>query len=169
MINVTDDWWPAVAIAIGAGAVGGLVYELLLTRLRDAGMIELLSKHEGRGRRYFDLGFVSSLIIGGAAAVAFLYFFPPTDTVNGKVTTREYDAIKLVAVSLIVGSAGGSFFASMQERIKKIVAQEEKRTLGATIATLVDTEQQQNPGLVGTAQTSNTLEAIKQLAIRASQ
>ena len=56
--------------------------------------------------------------------MAILYFFPPVvetiavDPKTGKPdTTHEYDLVKLVALSLIVGSAGPAFLSTAQSRV----------------------------------------------------
>lgn len=127
MVDVTSSWWPALVIAGIAGLVGGLIYELLLTRFGDSGMIERLSRinAEDGSRKYFDLGFLASMLIGAVAAIGFLYFMPPTEILNDAqdVIRREYDAFRLIPAALIVGSAGGAFLTSMQERVKRVVAQ----------------------------------------------
>ncbi len=125
MIDVTDNWWVAVTIAAGAGLVGGLIYELLLVRFGGEGMAELISKQsppEGR-RTYLDLGFLASMLVGAVAAVGFLYFMPPADTIDqaGDVVRRVYDPFRLIPASVIVGSAGGAFLSAMQERAKRLV------------------------------------------------
>jgi hypothetical protein len=138
MIDVTNEWWGAILIAAAAGAVGGLVYELLQARLSDAGMLERWSTHVDGSRSFWDLGFVASVIIGAVSAVAFLYFLTPTETVistaQSTVTTRAYDPFKLIAASLIVGSAGGAFLTAMQERVRRTISE----TQLATMTTQVD-------------------------------
>jgi hypothetical protein len=130
MIDVTEDWWIAIALAAGCGAVGGLVYDLLLTRFGDSGLLELFSAprpSDSGNRRYVDLGFLASVLVGLVAAVGFLYFLTPEVTTavsaDGTAeTTREYDPFKLIAASLIVGTSGAAFIKSMQERLLKVVA-----------------------------------------------
>ncbi|MFL6109193.1 MAG: hypothetical protein ACJ716_05955 [Marmoricola sp.] len=139
MLDVTENWWWAVLIASVAGAVGGLVYDLMLTRLGDAGLLELLSRQESRGgkRRYIDIGFLASLLVGAVAALGFLYFMTPdvtTVTIKGKsMTTREYDPFKLIAASLIVGTGGSAFITGMQQRLLKLVAQTNLDTLTGAV------------------------------------
>jgi len=130
MVDVTDHWWWAIAIAAASGALGGLVYDLMLTRQGDAGLLELFSTQESKGgrRKYVDTGFVASVLVGAAAAIGFLYFLTPEAstmiTKAGKVvTTREYDPFKLVPAAIIVGTGGSAFLTSMQQRLLKLVAQ----------------------------------------------
>jgi hypothetical protein len=73
----------------------------------------------------------SSIVLGGIAAVAILYFFPPEETVSTTVkgvttVVKEYNLTKLVALALIVGSAGASFLLVLQKRTMDLAdAQEE--------------------------------------------
>lgn len=65
------------------------------------------------------LAVVASVILGGIAAVAVLYFFSPVVEVKneaGELTERSYDLIKLVAFSLLVGTAGAATLQAMQAR-----------------------------------------------------
>jgi hypothetical protein len=121
LAHTTDYVW-MILIAAGVGAIGGLGAELLLQRASNTGTVELPGRL--KGTRLVDIGFPASLIIGAIAAVAILYFFPP---VVEKVTTgaggappkstHEYDLVKLVALSLIVGSAGPAFLTTAQARV----------------------------------------------------
>ena len=127
MIDVTNDWWNAVIVAGIAGIVGGVLYELLLSRHGDSGMFESFSRirSEDGSRSYFDVGIIASMVIGGGAAIAFLYFMPPTEVVDeaSNVVRREYDPFRLVPGALIVGSAGGAFLLAMQERVKRLISE----------------------------------------------
>jgi hypothetical protein len=102
-------------IAAAVGAVGGLGAELLLQRADNTGTVEIPGRL--KGTRFVDLGFPASLILGAIAAVAILYFFPPVtekiiagSTGAPPQTTQEYDLV--VALSLIVGSAGPAFLST---------------------------------------------------------
>jgi len=101
------------------GAVGGLAFELLQVRSGDTGSIELPWT---RGARYFDLGFLASLIVGAIAAIAVSYFFTPEvlvkETVNNAtVVTTKWQIVKVISLSIIVGSAGGAFLDAMRKRV----------------------------------------------------
>ncbi len=118
----TVDYIYMLLIAGGLGAIGGLAAELLLKRSDNTGTLQLPSRL--KGTHLIELGFPASLIIGAIAAVAILYFFPPvTGTLmpgtNGApaTTTQDYDLVKLVALSLIVGSAGPAFLSTAQSRL----------------------------------------------------
>jgi hypothetical protein len=125
ILSDTSDYLGVLAIAAGCGLIGGFVYELLQTRRRGTGRIELPGR-VGRSL-YFDLGFVASIIVGGVAAVAVLYVFPPrldlavTASDGTTTVTGQYDLIKLIAISLIAGSAGASILAALQGRVLNAV------------------------------------------------
>lgn len=129
-MDVTHTWFWAVLTAALCGAVGGLTYELLITRFNDSGMLELpteLQPTGARHRRYADLGYGASIIIGAVASVSFLYFLPPetVTTIPAKgdpVVTRVYDVFKLIPAALLVGTGGPSFLAAMKERLLKVIA-----------------------------------------------
>lgn len=135
-LNHTIDYVYMLLIAGGVGAIGGLGAELLLKRADDTGTLMLPSQL--KGMHLVKLGFPASLIIGAIAAVAILYFFPPvTATVtpagNGgtPTTSHEYDLVKLVALSLIVGSAGPAFLTSAQSRLASALNAQKADTLTA--------------------------------------
>ncbi len=120
-LNHTIDYIYMLLIAAGLGAIGGVGAELLLKRADNTGTVLLPSRLKGH---LFELGFISSLIIGAIAAVAILYFFPPViaTVTAGKsggapTTSHQYDVVKLVALSLIVGSAGPAFLSTAQSRM----------------------------------------------------
>ena len=143
MIDVTSDWYWAVVYAGVCGAVGGLVYDMLLQRHGDSGLLERWSVQrpdKAGGRTFFDVGFVASVLVGIVAAVAFLYFLPPeTTTVTDadgviKDTTREYDPFKLIPAALIVGSGGAAFITAMRERLLKVIAATSLENLAAAVS-----------------------------------
>jgi hypothetical protein len=109
------------AAAIISGAIGGLIFELMPGNA-DTHIGLLKIPGGSTGGKTIDLGFLSNVLLGAVAAVAILYFFPPetqTITVEKGIsqTSYSYDLIKLVALSLIVGSAGPSFLSSIQGRL----------------------------------------------------
>lgn len=129
-LKETIDYLWLFLLAAGLGAIGGLAFELMQTRLGETGLLEIPSR---RGA-FRDLGFWASVLIGAIAAVASLWVFPPevhtTVAQGGKsTTTTEYDLIKVVGLSLIVGSAGSSFLSALQARaLAKVKAQEAEIT-----------------------------------------
>jgi DNA-binding transcriptional regulator YdaS (Cro superfamily) len=91
-------------IAAGVGLIGGIGGALLEMRRSEAEQAK------------FWPG-LSSIILGGIAAVAILYFFPPQETVKeGTEVVTQYNLAKLVALALIVGSAGSSILVALQAR-----------------------------------------------------
>jgi hypothetical protein len=130
-LHGTWDYVGLFALAAVLGAIGGVAYELLLARRGQTGMIE--RPHPAQKARYYDLGVFANVIVGAIAALAALWVFPPevktTITDAGKtVSTTEYDIIKVVGLSLIIGSAGSSFLSAMQARALALVKTQEART-----------------------------------------
>lgn len=126
------DYFAMLATAMVAGAFGGIAFELMQTRFRNhTGSIEI--PHRLNSSHYIDLGFWSSIFLGAITALAVLYFFPPETqiTVQGSSgqsqTTMSYNLVKLIAFSLIVGSAGPSFLTSIQSRVS-VALNEQKVT-----------------------------------------
>jgi hypothetical protein len=139
-LNGTSDYILLFALATALGGIGGLVYELLLSRRGQVGMIEV--PHTVQGGRFIDLGVWASVIIGAIAAVAALWIFPPdvktvVDAAGKSSTTTEYDIVRVVALSLIIGSAGSSFLSALQARALALVKdQEAKQTTAVAQAQL---------------------------------
>lgn len=126
-LDETSDYWIMLAIVAGFGSFGGLVYDLLQTRGSNTGMLEILGRRERN--RYFDLGSIASILVGAATAIVILYIFPPTITIDeGGNATTQYDLVALVALSIIVGSAGPSFLEIAQQRIRAAVNAQQART-----------------------------------------
>lgn len=134
-LNDTVDYVYMLLIAAGLGAIGGLGAELLLKRGDNTGTLLLPSRLTGSQGQLLEIGFPSSLIIGAIAAVAILYFFPPVvaTVAAGKnggapTTTHQYDVVKLVALSLIVGSAGPAFLSTAQSRLTSALTAQKLET-----------------------------------------
>src|SRR5579859_5278529 len=105
-----------LVVAFVAGNVGGLAFELTQVRRGETGSLE--RPHPLADGRYWDIGFWASLLVGGIAAAASLYFFSPQITVlTDKTTVAQYDLAKLIELSLIVGSGGAAFLSSMRGRL----------------------------------------------------
>lgn len=62
---------------------------------------------------------MASILIGGIAAIGFLFFYEPSETSTADGVTRAYDGLKLVAASLLVGSGGSSMLKSLRDRFEK--------------------------------------------------
>jgi hypothetical protein len=120
-------WWDYTrlfTLAAILGAIGGLVFELLQAHRGQTGWVEL--PRSVQGRRYRDWGVFANMVIGAVAAVAALWIFPPeektvVDAMGKSITTTQYDVIKVVGLSLIIGSAGSSFLSAMQARALALV------------------------------------------------
>lgn len=125
MIELTTTWDTVIMllIAAGVGLIGGIGGGLLeMRRPSTADSNSTSNSNSGYSAKMF----VSSVILGGIAAVAILYFFPPQETVTVTVgsettTTTEYDLTKLVALALIVGSAGAGFLLALQKRTSDLL------------------------------------------------
>ncbi len=111
MIEIKTTWDTVIMLLVagGVGFLGGIGAGLLEMR-RDPAKEKEWAKLIG-----------SSIMLGGIAAVAILYFFPPEETktviANGETEIfTGYSLTKLVALALIVGSAGGSFLLILQKR-----------------------------------------------------
>lgn len=116
------DYVYMIGIALIAGGIGGVAAELLIQRAGNRGTVELPGRLART--RLVDIGYPANIVLGGIAAVAILYFFPPViptitpGTGGGEpIRSEEYDLVKLIALSLIVGSAGPAFLASAQSRV----------------------------------------------------
>lgn len=122
LFATTQQIWIVYAIATLLGALGGIIADLLLRG--KAGQLEKPRTLQ----RYWDLGFFAELLVGAAAAVAFLWFLSVGATqVEGK-DVSAYDVRILVGASLVVGTAGGSIIAAMAERATALVTQEKAKT-----------------------------------------
>ncbi|MFQ5856216.1 MAG: hypothetical protein ACE5LU_11290 [Anaerolineae bacterium] len=126
----TPAFWVALLATLVAGAVGGIVYELLILQ----GNLELphkltkdevAEKHPYAIAEYmFDLGIWARVIIGALAAVAALFVLSPST------------AFGLLATAVIAGSAGTSVFRSMQDRLSAAMAQKDAADTRAKAANL---------------------------------
>ncbi len=108
-LKTTSDTVVMLLVSGGVGFLGGI----------GAGLLEM-RRDPKKEKEWAKLIFFS-ILLGGIAAVAILYFFPPEETktvvANGKTEIfTGYNLTKLVALALIVGSAGGSFLLVLQKR-----------------------------------------------------
>ncbi|HVN60015.1 MAG TPA: hypothetical protein VMT59_02055 [Gaiellaceae bacterium] len=121
------------------GMLGGLGYELVQVRLGETGSLEKprrLAAKPPSTARYWELGFIASMIVGGIAAVAISYFFTPEvmvkTTVSGvDVIQTKWQIVKVIPLSIIVGSGGGAFLDAMRGRV---MGQLNAQTIAATKA-----------------------------------
>jgi hypothetical protein len=108
-LNTTGDTVAMLVVAGCVGLIGGI----------GAGLLEM--RRDPKKAKECAGTIASSILLGGIAAVAILYFFPPeeatTATVKGAtILVKEYNLTKLVALALIVGSAGASFLLVLQKK-----------------------------------------------------
>jgi len=103
-----NDFKIVVLVTLVFGALGGLVYELLVLQ----GSIETPHR-EADGSWVLDLGVLGRMLMGAMAAVAGLYVATP-DT-----------PYKLVAVAVVAGVSASAIFKSVQSRVETIVAQQQ--------------------------------------------
>jgi len=121
LVTTRDYVWMLVVAAV-LGAVGGFAGDLLVIRKSGQGQIEL-PHPAGQRKRFFDLGWGANVIVGAVAAVAVLWVLSPMNesTNAAGLTAKSYDLVKLVAVSLIVGTAGASMLKALQDRAQALV------------------------------------------------
>jgi len=173
LIDVSDNWWSALLTAAIAGLVGGFVYELLQARSTAANSTGQIETPHRSDSPFLDLGLFASMIIGAAAAVAFCYFNQPHETTtiaNGTSTTiREYDALQLIPVSLIVGSAGSSFFAAMQDKIRAALNAQSLELLVSTHRDAVERMRDPEVPREATVAAAETVDALGSHAVAASR
>lgn len=131
MIILESTWdyvWMLATIA-GAGIFGGLLYELLQVRSSESGAIELPGRRADK--RFLDLGFGASLVTGAGAALGVAFFFRPdvqgtVETATGAQTlVMQWEIVRVVALSIIVGSAGGAFLTALQARVRALLDQKD--------------------------------------------
>jgi hypothetical protein len=109
-IDSTSSTVVMLLVAGGVGLLGGI----------GAGLLEIRRDSEKAKKSANTI--ISSVFLGGIAAIAILYFFPPEEVVRSEMVNgvfkpiKEYDLTKLVALALIVGSAGASFLLVLQKR-----------------------------------------------------
>lgn len=122
--SVCDTVWMLV-VAFGLGLLGGVAAAFIEWRKSWE-----KSEEKPKGKRR-DPGWsaFSCIFLGGVAAVAVLYFIAPTETIPNPSdpgeTQTSYDLVKLVALSLIVGSAGTTILQALQGRVTAQLAAQE--------------------------------------------
>jgi hypothetical protein len=112
-LDTTTKWVVMLIVAGGVGMIGGIAAALLEAKA-DATTAPPLTGH-GKLKAF------TCIFVGGVAAVAVIYFFVPIKEVfppEGGKPEAFYELIKLVPLSLIVGSAGTYFLQSFQKQIE---------------------------------------------------
>jgi hypothetical protein len=144
MIELDSTWNTIVMllVALGVGFLGGIGAAFIEWRQRCG------SPSAGLPTCDPCWSATSCIVLGGLAAVAILYFFPPTQEVLVPVEGKEpektisYNLVELVALALIVGTAGAAFLQALQARTLAIAkAQEAESAKAATLATVADLPQ----------------------------
>jgi len=106
------------------------------------GLIELRREPKSGKSAWATVG--ACVLLGAIAAVAILYFFPPEETIKEttaggvETTLQRYNLTKLVALALIVGSAGSSFLSAMQNRALALTNAQKAEAMTATGVQVVD-------------------------------
>lgn len=123
-------FWVALVATLVAGAVGGVVYELLILQ----GNLELPHRPTENEvtekypyaivNNLYDLGIWARVIIGALAAVAALLVLSPSTTFG------------LLATAVVAGSAGTSVFRSIQDRLSAAMARKDAADARATVGKL---------------------------------
>jgi hypothetical protein len=129
-LNDTLDYVKLFLLAAVLGGLGGLAHDLAQTWRGQSGMWE--KPREVRDGKYRDWGTWATVFLGAIAAVAALWVFPPqiettVDAAGKSTTTTEWDIVKTVGLSLIVGFSGGAFLSAMQARALALVKNEEAK------------------------------------------
>jgi hypothetical protein len=131
-LNNTLDTVGMLLIAFGVGLVGGVGAAFIEWRQRCAD--PAAAGHACNS----NWSAISCIVLGGLAAVAILYFFPPTQEVLVPVEGKEpeittsYNLTQLVALSLIVGTAGAAFLQALQTRALALTKAQQGETATAT-------------------------------------
>lgn len=137
LVATRDYVWMLVIAAV-FGALGGFAGDLLIIRKSGQGQLE--RPHDaGQNKRFFDLGWGANVVVGAVAAVAVLWVLSPTSesTNAAGVTTKSYDLVKLVAISLIVGTLGASMLKALQDRALALIqAQQSGQKVQSAVAAL---------------------------------
>lgn len=123
--NSVLDWelWTALLLTVIFGAIGGFVFELInlqgnVEKKHQPTNDQLAAKFAyADAKDVVDLGVWARVIIGAAAAPAAIVLLEPL--VVGS-------AFKLIAVSVVAGSAGTAVFRAIQDRLLVGLAQKEK-------------------------------------------
>jgi hypothetical protein len=119
-------------VALGVGFLGGVGAAFIEWRQRcgsSSGAIQACNPKWSA---------ISCVVLGGLAAVAILYFFPPTQEVLVPVEGEEpektisYNLVELVALALIVGTAGAAFLQALQTRTLALAKAQQGETATAT-------------------------------------
>jgi hypothetical protein len=149
-LDTTTRWVVMLLVAGGVGLIGGVAAALLETKAN------FNDKPPNRGS--WLLNGIVCVFVGGVAAVAVIYFFIPVKELipkGGGKPEAYYELIKLVPLSLIVGSAGTYFLKSFQQQIEGRIATQSRNVAVANSENVVGAAQTLS------AQTETTLDGTK--------
>ncbi|HEX7280088.1 MAG TPA: hypothetical protein VF255_10750 [Solirubrobacterales bacterium] len=130
-----DGTWNTIVmllVAFGVGLVGGIGAAFIEWRQRCANPSAVGQTCNS------EWSAISCIVLGGLAAVAILYFFPPTQEVLVPVEGKEpektisYNLVELVALALIVGTGGAAFLQALQTRTLALTKAQQAETATAT-------------------------------------
>lgn len=105
-------------LVIVLGALGGLAASLLMHGA--AGRLEMPRRGRRNGERFYDLGFLSEIIVGVVAACAVLWLVELGETTSGGEVVAAYPAQVLIGLCLIAGAAGGALLAGLAQRAQQL-------------------------------------------------
>lgn len=150
-LDTTTRWVVMLLVAGGVGMIGGIGAALIEGKDKVAA--------EPPDTKHWRLNTLACIVLGGIAAVAVLYFFVPVKEVlptnPEEKPVAYYELIKLVPLSLIVGSAGTYFLKSFQQRIDSALAAQQGDQAVAKSKTVIGAAKTLSD------QTDKTLDATK--------
>jgi hypothetical protein len=127
--------WRDSAIMLGLaavfGAVGGLVGQLMAMQQATAVSMASDPHKPDFGSTRWIANLLVGVLVGAAAAVTALYLLAPITN-----STGTYDVIRLVASSLVVGTAGTAFITAAQMRLSAAVSDLKLDAMGAKMETM---------------------------------
>lgn len=112
-------FWITLLVTLVSGAVGGVVYELLILQGNIERPHKFTKEEASENYQYaipaylYDLGIFARVIIGALAAVAALLVLSPAT------------AFGVISTAVVAGSAGTAIFRSLQDRMTAALAQKE--------------------------------------------
>jgi drug/metabolite transporter (DMT)-like permease len=151
----------ALAIALVAGAIGGLVSELLFERgkSRRTGILIVPKFRSPR----LDLGSGAAVIIGAAAGLAAVALLVPvTDVMVAEVKERQVDWIRILGIAIVAGAAGQAFWAALTKGLTATDFSARLETLMATLQANHDALPDSEKGGSAGTQLNGAIHAIQE-------
>ena len=122
------DYVTMLGLAAVFGALGGLVGQLMA---RQQAMMMQQAMMPSMPPKGGVANLLVGTLVGAAAAVIALYFLAPITT-----QANAYDFIRLVASSLVVGTAGSTFITAAQMQLLMAVKEQKIQTMEAKMQTM---------------------------------